>query len=103
MAIIGEEKKKKRGKKTGDKRISLGNSLEGLKGEKAVVYIVRNCERETVAVYISHSMKASFTVSWNAVLFLLNNKFPAYLFFSQKEMDFEPDSSWQYGMVRLWQ
>ena len=27
------------------------------------------------------------TVSWNAVLFLLNNKFPAYLSFSRKETD----------------
>ena len=33
------------------------------------------------------------TVSWNAVLFLLNNKFPAYLSFRRKETDFEPDSS----------
>ena len=33
------------------------------------------------------------TVSWSALLFLLNNKFPAYLSFSRKETDFEPDSS----------
>ena len=37
--------------------------------------------------------KQKHTVSWNAVLFLLNIKFPAYLSFSRKETDFEPDSS----------
>ena len=37
--------------------------------------------------------KGVHTVSWNAVLFLLNNKFPAYLSFSRKETGFEPDSS----------
>ena len=29
------------------------------------------------------------TVSWNSILFQLNNKFPAYLSFSRKETDFE--------------
>ena len=41
----------------------------------------------------SLSTESCSTVSWNAVLFLLNNKFPAYLSFSWKETDFEPDSS----------
>ena len=78
---------------------------------EAVFLLVLNCLIPSFGTFswLIFKMKIIYfkynilTVSWNAVLFLLNNKFPAYLSFNWKETDFEPDSSWQSGMVRLWQ
>ena len=44
-------------------------------------------------VFLKEMEVNGFTVIWNAVLFLLNHKLPAYLAFNQKETDFELDSS----------